>query len=176
MSLSYQRRFFMMGGCVSAGAATYMRALGAARRSVRAAIFTSIFFLVGSLVGAVEGGAVGAVFGAAAAAFLGSLVYWWQLRAALRETHGVPIPEKLLSSDGDGSAPDELLVELEERSLSPRRLIDAVGASSRRPVGQRLETVRRRLVANAHLLVVMSPTNPSPASQRQSASPEKHLP
>ena len=85
---------FMMGGCVSAGAATYMHALGAARRSVRAALFTSISFLLGSLVGAAEGGAVGAVLGAAAAAFLGSLVYWWQLRTTLRETHGIPIGER----------------------------------------------------------------------------------
>ncbi len=71
---------FTMGGCISAGAATYMRALGAARRSVRAAIFTSISFVVGSIAGAVEGGALGAVLGAAAAAFLGSIVYWWELR------------------------------------------------------------------------------------------------
>jgi O-antigen/teichoic acid export membrane protein len=167
--------FFMMGGCVSAGAATYMRALGAARRSVRAAIFTSIFFLVGSLVGAIEGGAVGAVVGAAAAAFLGSLAYWWQLRAALRETHGIPIPEKLLSSDRDSGAPASSSSSGTAIDVtSPTH--DGVGVSSPRPAGQRLETVRRRLVANAHLLVVMSPTNPSPASPRQNASPEKHLP
>ena len=166
--------FFMMGGCVSAGAATYMRALGAARRSVRAAIFTSISFLVGSLVGAIAGGVVGAVLGAAAASFLGSLAYWWQLRAALRETKGIPIPEKDLSSDTQGSA---LTVAGSTgaggRGASP---VEVVGVSARRPAGERLESVRRRLVANAHLLVVVSPTDASPASQRRGTSPEKHLP
>ena len=139
--------FFMMGGCVSAGAATYMRALGAARRSVRAAIFTSISFLVGSLVGAIEGGAVGAVLGAAAAAFLGSIVYWWQLRATLRETHGIPIPERPLSNDPESS--------LRPSAGSSGAGID-VRSPARRPSARRFAAVRRRLVTNARHLVVVS--------------------
>ena len=155
--------FFMMGGCVSAGAATYMRALGAARRSVRAAIFTSISFLVGSLVGAIEGGAVGAVLGAAAAAFLGSIVYWWQLRVTLRETHGIPIPERPLSNDPESS--------LQPSAGSSGAGID-VRSPARRTSAQRLAAVRRRLVTNARLLAVVSPADPSSAPQPPSESPK----
>ena len=166
---------FTMGGCVSAGAATYMRALGAARRSVRAALFTSLSFLVGSIVGAVEGGALGAVRGAAAAAFLGSLVYWWQLRATLRETHGVPIPEKVLSRDVDWQL--ESSAELGHAAIvDPSPIPLPVEVVPPKPGRQLFGTLQRRLVANAHLLVVVSPCDPRSASQPRGASPQSHAP
>jgi hypothetical protein len=114
------------------------------------------------------------VLGAAAASFLGSLAYWWQLRAALRETNGIPIPEKDLSSDTQSNA--LMVAGSAGAGVGGTSPAEAVGDSARRPAGQRLETVRRRLVANAHLLVVVSPTDASPASQRRGTSPEKHLP
>lgn len=163
--------FFMMGGCVSAGAATYMRALGAARRSVRAAIFTSISFLVGSLVGAIEGGALGAVRGAAAAAFLGSIVYWWQLRVTLRETHGIPIPERRLSDDPESSSrPNAGCSSAATEVPFPAH---AVQVALNRPPARRLAAMRRRLVSNARLLLVVSPTDSSSAPERPSKPPKR---
>jgi len=77
---------FMMGGCASAGAGTYLHALGNARRSMRAAVLMSIAYVICSLVGAVTGGTVGTMRGAAVGAWIGAFFFWWQLRAALRES------------------------------------------------------------------------------------------
>jgi len=77
---------FMMGGCASAGAGTYLHALGNARRSLRAGVAQSITFVVCSLAGAAAGGAVGTMRGAAVGMWIGALVFWWQLRLALRES------------------------------------------------------------------------------------------
>jgi O-antigen/teichoic acid export membrane protein len=84
---------FVMGGTASAGAGTYMHAIGAARRSVRAAIYTSIIYVIGSLVGAKLGGAVGTMRGAAVATWIGAFIYWWELRLALREYRQAPAIE-----------------------------------------------------------------------------------
>ena len=81
---------FIMGGCVSAGAGTYMHALAAARRSLRAALFTSAAYLVGALIGAAVGGAVGTMYGATVATWIGAVVFWWQLRLTLRERRNAP--------------------------------------------------------------------------------------
>jgi O-antigen/teichoic acid export membrane protein len=77
---------FIMGMCASGGAGTGLRALGAARRSLRAMVVTSIALVICSLAGAVVGGTVGSVRGAAVATWIGALTYWWQLRGALRES------------------------------------------------------------------------------------------
>jgi O-antigen/teichoic acid export membrane protein len=84
---------FIMGGTASAGAGTYMHAIGAARRSVRAAIYTSIAYVVGSLIGAVQGGALGTMRGGAIATWIGAIIYWWELRIALREWRQAPATE-----------------------------------------------------------------------------------
>jgi O-antigen/teichoic acid export membrane protein len=81
---------FLMGGCLSSGAGTYMHALAAARRSLRAALFTSVAFVIGALIGASVGGTEGTLYGATVASWLGALVYWWQLREALRERRTAP--------------------------------------------------------------------------------------
>ena len=160
-ALVFPTTLFMMGVCTSAGASTYMHALGAARRSVRAAIFTSILFLFGSLVGAIEGGAVGAVLGAAAATILGSLVYWWQLRTALRETHGIPIGERPRPSDTESPSAaraGHIAAASDLQSSARRSAEDA----HRDPAVQLLAPVRRRLVRNTRLLLVLSPARTSP--------------
>ena len=77
--------FAVLGACVTAGAAGGLHALGASRRSMRAAVLAAAIFLVCSLVGAVAAGAVGAMCGAAVAAWTGALLWWQQFRAALRE-------------------------------------------------------------------------------------------
>jgi len=80
----------IVGSCVIAGASAGLHALGTARRSVRAMVFTSAAYLACGLVGAVLGGAVGTVRGVAVAAWLGVLFWWWELRAALQVRGDVP--------------------------------------------------------------------------------------
>jgi O-antigen/teichoic acid export membrane protein len=79
----------VMGGCIGAGAGTGLHALGAAKRSLRAMIIASVLTVIGSLVGAATGGAVGTVRGLAIATWVGTLVFWWQLRMALHEAGSV---------------------------------------------------------------------------------------
>lgn len=80
----------VIGACICSGATAGLHALGAARRSLRAELVGSTIFLVSGLVGAIAGGVAGTVWGAAVATWIGSLVWWWQLRAALREFGDVP--------------------------------------------------------------------------------------
>jgi O-antigen/teichoic acid export membrane protein len=93
---------FMAGGCASAGAGTWLHALGAARRSMRAATITAGLALVLALIGAETGGTRWTVGGAALGAWLGSLLYWWQVRAAQREFVGVPAADQSWSSHPHG--------------------------------------------------------------------------
>ncbi len=80
----------ILGGCMSAGAGAGLHALGAAKRSLRAMVQASALFLAAGLAGAVTDGAVGTMRGAAFAGCVGALMFWWQLRAALREHPSVP--------------------------------------------------------------------------------------
>jgi O-antigen/teichoic acid export membrane protein len=73
------------GACVIAGASAGLRALGASRRSLRSQIVTSVLYLALGLAGAYVHGAVGTCEGVAAAVWLAAIVWWWQLRVALRE-------------------------------------------------------------------------------------------
>ena len=70
----------------SAGAGAGLHALGASRRSLRAAALGSAAYLACALGGAAVGGATGTVWGTVVSAWLGVFVLWWQLRAALRES------------------------------------------------------------------------------------------
>jgi O-antigen/teichoic acid export membrane protein len=76
----------VMGICATAGAGTGLHATGSAKRSLRAAVITSVLFMTCSLAGAFAGGTAWAVRGYAIAAWLGAAVYWWQMRAAIRES------------------------------------------------------------------------------------------
>lgn len=67
-----------------AGATAGLRALGAARRSLRAQVLASAAFVTGGLAGAAVAGAVGSAWGVAVALPLGAAVWWWELRAGLR--------------------------------------------------------------------------------------------
>lgn len=93
---------FMAGGCASSGAGTWLHALGAAKRSMRAATFTAVLCLVLGLVGAVTEGTVGTIRGAALGAWVGSLLYWWQARAARRESGIAPAARQPWSSRPGG--------------------------------------------------------------------------
>ncbi|MHC0429171.1 hypothetical protein ACX6XY_03140 [Streptomyces sp. O3] len=73
------------GAGLGTGAAAGLRALAAARRSLRCQLFASACYVTGGIGGAVAAGAVGSAWGVAAATACGSAVWWLQLRAALRE-------------------------------------------------------------------------------------------
>jgi O-antigen/teichoic acid export membrane protein len=75
----------VMFASMSTGAAAGLRALGVARRSVRAQLVASGAFVVFGVAGAVVAGAAGSAWGVALATLLGAVVWWWTLRAAMRE-------------------------------------------------------------------------------------------
>jgi len=77
--------FSVVGMSLSVGAGGGLHALGGARRSLRAMVLSSAVYLVCGLAGAAAGGAVGTTCGVAVAMWIGALLWWWQLRAALRE-------------------------------------------------------------------------------------------
>ncbi|MEW2219693.1 hypothetical protein AB0939_10360 [Streptomyces sp. NPDC006990] len=81
------------GAGLGTGAAAGLRALAAARRSLRSQLFASACYAGGGLGGAAAAGTVGSAWGVAAATLLGSAVWWLQLRSALRERHHHPIRE-----------------------------------------------------------------------------------
>jgi hypothetical protein len=81
------------GAGLGTGAAAGLRALGAARRSLKCQLFASACYVGGGLGGAALGGTAGSAWGVAAATISGSAVWWLQLRAALREHHRETIPE-----------------------------------------------------------------------------------
>ncbi|MEI5098233.1 hypothetical protein RB200_05725 [Streptomyces sp. PmtG] len=81
------------GASLGVGAAVGLRALAAARRSLRCQLFASTCYVGGGLGGAALGGTVGSAWGVAAATLCGSAVWWLHLRLALREYHHHTIPE-----------------------------------------------------------------------------------
>ncbi|MFG2949448.1 hypothetical protein [Streptomyces adustus] len=78
------------GASLGTGAAAGLRALGAARRSLRCQMFASVCYAGGGLGGAAVAGTVGSSWGVAAATLTSSAVWWLQLRAALREQRQDP--------------------------------------------------------------------------------------
>jgi uncharacterized protein (DUF58 family) len=53
-------------------------------------LLTSAAYVTGGLVGAAVAGALGSAWGVALATLFGAAVWWWQLRAGLRELDAVP--------------------------------------------------------------------------------------
>lgn len=82
----------LVSGCVTNGALLGLHALGAARRSLRAVIITSVIVIPCAFVGAKSGGTLGTMRYVAAASWLGTLVCWWHFRQAVRESSTVPVP------------------------------------------------------------------------------------
>lgn len=75
----------VMGAGLMDGPIAGLRALGAARRSLRAKLIAAAAYVSCGLVGAAIGGAAGSVWGVAAAMYFAVGVLWWQLRAAMSE-------------------------------------------------------------------------------------------
>lgn len=80
----------VMNVSFSTGAAAGLRALGAARRSLRAQLLASAAHVTGGLIGAAVAGALGSSWGVALATLFGAAVWWSQLRASLRELADPP--------------------------------------------------------------------------------------
>jgi O-antigen/teichoic acid export membrane protein len=64
---------------------TGLRAIGAARRSLRAQLLCASAILIGALTGAAVGGAEGAAWGNASGHLIACWVWWWQFQLAIRE-------------------------------------------------------------------------------------------
>ena len=90
-----------IGGSIQASAGAGLRALGAARRGLRAMIVSSIAVVICPLLGAPVGGTQGVALGAAAAAWFGAFVWWRQLYAALREAADEPSAQGQHASQSD---------------------------------------------------------------------------
>jgi O-antigen/teichoic acid export membrane protein len=87
---------YLIASAAFGAAGLGLRALGAARQSLKATIIATAAYVVGSLTGAVVAGAVGAVSGGAVGVLIGALACWWELQRALREAQAVqsePAPE-----------------------------------------------------------------------------------
>ena len=68
-----------------------LRAMGLARRSLRAQLMGSAAYAIGGAGGAILGGALGTSWGVAAALCFSALVWWHQLRSALADHHSVAV-------------------------------------------------------------------------------------
>lgn len=88
----------VMGISISNGAATGLRALGAARRSLRSQLITSAAYVTCGLLGALASGALGSSWGVAGATLFGSAVWWTQLRAGLRDHAASPSADEPIAS------------------------------------------------------------------------------
>ncbi|WP_433167840.1 hypothetical protein [Kribbella sp. CA-247076] len=75
------------------GASAGLRALGVARRSLKAQLWASAAYLVGGVGGGVLGGALGSAWGAAGATFVGAIVWWCSLGMGIRERRHEAEPE-----------------------------------------------------------------------------------
>ena len=82
----------MMGATVAAGANAGLRALGAAKRSMRVALISAATYVLLGVIGAAVHGTYGSVEGTACATWVGATLCWWQLRVAVREYKTSPAP------------------------------------------------------------------------------------
>jgi O-antigen/teichoic acid export membrane protein len=87
------------------GAAAGLRALGIARRSLKAQLCASAFYLVGGVLGGALDGARGSAWGAASATFAATFVWWYTLRVGVRQ-------RKQLESAVDSEESEPVLPEV----------------------------------------------------------------
>jgi O-antigen/teichoic acid export membrane protein len=124
---------YLMSTCATIGASMGMLALGAARRSLRATMVTTLLIVACAVLGAVTGGTLGTMHFAAAGSWVGTLVTWYQLRQALHESDTVPVPAWLWPGRQRGSAAARSRSEAgpENRlTVPPRRIRTACSALS----------------------------------------------
>jgi O-antigen/teichoic acid export membrane protein len=73
--------------CFCSAILSGLRAMGAASRSLRAQLTASAAYVAGGSIGAVSGGALGSCWGVTLANAAAAVVWWYHLRAALRDHH-----------------------------------------------------------------------------------------
>jgi O-antigen/teichoic acid export membrane protein len=76
----------IMGGCIDSGATSGLHAMGAARRSLRAGVVSSALYLSLTVTGTFIAGVLGTAWGLAIGTWIGALVWWGQLHAAMLES------------------------------------------------------------------------------------------
>ena len=79
-------------GTFTTGATTGLRALGAARRSLRSQVLESTMFVLATVIGASVAGALGATWAGLVVAVLAGVFWWTQLRFAVRDAGTEPVP------------------------------------------------------------------------------------
>jgi O-antigen/teichoic acid export membrane protein len=75
----------VMFASLSTGASAGLRALGVAKRSLKAQSVASAAYLVGGVGGGALNGALGSAWGAAGATLVGAFIWWWTFRVGIRE-------------------------------------------------------------------------------------------
>jgi O-antigen/teichoic acid export membrane protein len=86
--------------CFSTGAAAGLRAMGAARRSLRAQLTVSVLYVIFGVGGAVVDDARGTCWGVATATIIGAAGWWLQLHRAMHEHQSrrvLPLPAAVTS-------------------------------------------------------------------------------
>jgi hypothetical protein len=106
-ALLFPTTLAFMGIGVMNGGGAGLRALAAARRSLRATLLCAAAYLTGGVGGAMAGGALGSAWGVALATTTGGGVWWWQLRAGLRERDRWQPPGDRSESDRTVAAPPD---------------------------------------------------------------------
>ena len=136
-----------MAGCLIGGATAGLRALGAARASWRVMLIASALFVVGGVAGAYLDGAAGTVDGAAASTVVGALVWWWQLRLAIRES---PILSGRATATGSLPLAATVAATPSRPAAAGTQAPAAAGTPAPDATGQPLPTGRHRRPASAH--------------------------
>jgi O-antigen/teichoic acid export membrane protein/capsular polysaccharide biosynthesis protein len=128
----------VMGACLTVGATAGLHALGAARRSLRAMVFASLLYLGCGLLGALQGGALGTTRGVALATWIGALLWWRQLRVAMRE-HKIPTSLAIRPQRGARPATEPIPAYAAPMSARPGQAsvvsatVNGNGSSDRQP-------------------------------------------
>lgn len=82
--LALPQTLFVLGMCFLTGSQAGLHALGAAKRSLGSMLLQSGLYLVLGIAGAYVDGATGVILGTAISSWIGAVVWWWQLRVAVR--------------------------------------------------------------------------------------------
>ncbi|MFC5996711.1 hypothetical protein ACFQE5_21110 [Pseudonocardia hispaniensis] len=93
----------VMNASFFTGAAAGLRALGAARRSLRAQLLASAGYVIGGLAGAAVAGALGSAWGVALGTAFGATVWWFQLRAGIAERTATTVSAQSPSVENEGT-------------------------------------------------------------------------
>lgn len=108
------------GNCAGTGPGVGMHALGAARRSLRAAILNSAVILPLAILGALTFGVLGTLYFAAVASWGTTMLSWWYFREAMRESATVPVPSWLWPHSA-GKHHDPAIATLDRRPRTGMR-------------------------------------------------------